>query len=139
MTTFVARVIEHQYDLFMAVSTDDDQVSQTCDEATLEPAAESLVVLAGHLNAVNAQLVAATADLVRTGAWQQGGKRTPSAFLQWKLGLSPARADEVVRVAERRDDFPVLMAGFDRGELSIEQMAAAVAAPAWPTPRSTTS
>jgi hypothetical protein len=60
-----------------------------------------------------------------------GGKRTPSAFLQWKLGLSKSRADDIVDAARRRDDFPALMSVFRRGELSLEQVVAAVAAPTW--------
>jgi hypothetical protein len=102
-----------------------------CDEATMTAANERLGALAGHLNAVNARLVDETVRLLATGAWRQGGARTPSAFLQWRLGLSSARAGDIVRVAERAGGFPTLMAGFARGELSLEQVAAAVDAPAW--------
>ncbi|HSJ90793.1 MAG TPA: DUF222 domain-containing protein [Ilumatobacter sp.] len=107
------------------------KTSETCDDDAVEAANERLGVIAGHLNAVNAELVDATVELLSSGAWQQGGKQTPSAFLQWRLGLSKARADDVVAVARRRADFPTLMGGFGRGELSLEQVAAAIEAPAW--------
>lgn len=68
---------------------------------------------------------------METGSWEQGGVTTPSGFLQWQMGLSPARADDVVRVARRRAEFPVLMAAFDRGEFSLEQIVAVIRAPAW--------
>lgn len=87
--------------------------------------------LAGQLNVVNARLVAQVERLLATGDWEQGGKRTPAAFVAWQLGLSPERAGVVVRVAERRSEFPVVMGAFDRGELSLEQVAEAVKAPAW--------
>lgn len=102
-----------------------------CDEATIDAVNARLGVIAGHLNAVNAELVAATVGLLATGAWQQAGKRSPSSFLQWKLGLSPARADDIVTVAQRAGEFPVLMGGFGRGEVSLEQVVAASVAPAW--------
>ena len=92
---------------------------------------ERIAMLAGHLNTTNALLVQAAAQMLVDETWRQAGKTSPSLFLQWKLGLSPARADDIVRVAERRTDFPVLKAGFDRGEFSLDQMAAAVEAPAW--------
>ena len=123
--------IEQMYDAWMVISARVHESGGVCDEAMMAAANERLGVIAGHLNVVNAELVDATVELLATGAWQQGGKRTPSAFLQWQLGLSQARADDVVRVAERRDDFPVLLAGFRRGEFSLEQLVAAVEAPAW--------
>ena len=123
--------IEQMYDAWMVISARVHESGGVCDEAMMAAANERLGVIAGQLSVVNAELVDATVELLATGAWQQGGKRTPSAFLQWQLGLSQARADDVVRVAERRDDFPVLLAGFRRGEFSFEQVVAAVEAPAW--------
>ena len=110
---------------------DDLTAASSPDEAELDAANDRLCGLAGQLNVVHARVTVEVAELLETDGWQQGAVRSPSAFLQWKLGLSPARADEVVKVARRRAEFPVLMAGFDRGEYSLEQAAAAVEAPAW--------
>ncbi|MEO6570766.1 MAG: DUF222 domain-containing protein, partial [Ilumatobacteraceae bacterium] len=92
---------------------------------------DRLAVLAGHRNAVHAELVDLSVSMLADESWQQGARTTPSQFLQWKLGLSPTSAAEVIQVARRANDFPVLMAGFRRGEFSLEQMVAATAAPAW--------
>ena len=86
--------------------------------------------LAGHRNVIDARLTAHTAELIRSGGWQVGGKRSPSEYLiQW-VGLSSTTAALVVKVAERRGSFPHLIGLFDDGQLSLEQVAAAVDAPA---------
>ena len=120
----------------MAVDTVADPTAEAmaawrAEEAVKQEVNDRLAAIAGHLNVVNAELVEVTAGVMESGAWQQAGKPTPSAFLQWKLGLSKARADDVVAVARRRDEFPVLMGAFGRGEVSLEQVAAAIEAPAW--------
>ena len=100
-------------------------------EAATDAVNGRLATLAGHLNVVNAQLTEQVAELLADNLWQQGAVKSPSAFLQWKLGLSPARAEAIVRIATRRHEFPVVMAAFDRGELSLEQVDALMTAPAW--------
>ncbi len=87
--------------------------------------------IAGVLNVTNARLVATTARLLATGDWNQAGQRTPAGFLALTAGLSPERAKLVVRVAERRHQFPHLIELFEHGQLSLEQIAEAVEAPAW--------
>ena len=89
------------------------------------------VELAGHLNVLHAQLTAHMADLLATDGWRVGGKRTPNEYLiQW-VGLSSHAARQVVTVAERRSSFPQMTALFDAGQFSLDQMAAAMRAPAW--------
>ena len=90
-----------------------------------------LAEVAGQLNLVNARLTTITEQILESGDWQQAGKTSPAAFLAWKMGLSPANAEHVVRVAERRKEFRVLTEAFDRGEFSLDQMTAAVEAPPW--------
>jgi hypothetical protein len=90
-----------------------------------------LLTLAGQLKLINAHLVEQTAELLDTGRWNCGGHRTPAAYLAWAAGLSPERVALIVRVAERHGEFPVLIDAFDRGELSLEQVAECVKAPAW--------
>ena len=89
------------------------------------------VELAGHRNVIDARLTAHLAELLVSDGWRVGGKRTPSEFLiQW-VGLSSSTAKLVVKVAERRGSFPNLVALFDAGQFSLEQVAAAMDAPAW--------
>lgn len=90
-----------------------------------------LAVLAGQLNLINAQITEVVTEALDRGLWQQGGVRTPAQFVAWQLGVSPERARDIVKVARARADFPTVVGAFDQGELSVEQVAAAVNAPAW--------
>lgn len=45
--------------------------------------------------------------------------------------MSPERAKVLTKVARRRSEFPAICGLFDEGQLSIEQVATCVAAPAW--------
>lgn len=87
--------------------------------------------LAGQLNVVHARLSAHLAELLADDGWQVGGMKSPVQYLVWKAGLAPHTARLVVEVARRRDDFPVIMGLFDAGQLSLDQVAVAVEAPAW--------
>jgi hypothetical protein len=118
------------YDLFMDVEGGDidDGIS---DVTPVEVTDRELAELAGQLNVVNARLVAVTEQLLATDGWQQGGMRSPKAFLAWRFGLSPERAEQVVAIARRRHEFPTVIDLFDRGQLSIEQVHEAVQVPAW--------
>lgn len=100
-------------------------------DAQMDAASRRLAEIAGHQNVLDAEVVAITAELIGNEGWRQGGKLSPSAYLQWQLGLAPGRADAIVSVARRSDEFPALMGAFGRGELSLDQVAAAMKAPAW--------
>ncbi|MCB0969468.1 MAG: DUF222 domain-containing protein, partial [Ilumatobacter sp.] len=69
--------------------------------------------------------------LLDTGLWQQGDRRTPESFLQWKVGLSPHRADAIVAAARERCHRPATYALLDEGRLSIEQLSATLRGPRW--------
>ena len=88
-----------------------------------------LLDVAGQLNLVNARLVELAERVLSTRSWEGTGMRTPAAYLGWAVGLSPERAKVVVRVAERRSEFPTIVSMFERGELSFEQVAEVVKAP----------
>ena len=60
----------------------------------------------------------------------EGGPPFSEFLIQW-VGLSSSTAKLVVKVAERRASFPNLVALFDDGQFSLEQVAAAMDAPAW--------
>ncbi len=132
---FVERYIEHVYDLRMRVEPPSEPQQGDGVAGSVEPRPDAvdaeLAQVAGELNAANARLVAITEQLLDTDGWQQGGMRTPSQFLGWKMGLSPERARAVIAVAERRSEFPAVIGSFEAGELSLEQVVEAVKAPAW--------
>ena len=128
----VAVVIEHMYDSFMAEQTArSTQTPLVSLDARCDTVNARLATLAGSLNLINAELAAEVEALLESGLWQQGGCITPAGFLVWKLGITPHRANQIVRVAQRRSVFPQITAMFDRGELSLEQVAVAVEAPDW--------
>ena len=87
--------------------------------------------IAGTLNLSNARLTAVMETVLADDAWQGPGVHTPTQWLSWKAGVSPERASDIVRVAERRSEFPTLITLFDAGQLSLEQVAVAVKAPVW--------
>ena len=105
------------------------------DDATLDERADlfaqPLAEAAGALNAAHAHLVELTEQLLTTESWQQGGRRTPEAFLQWKVGLSPHRAEEIVAAARERSHRPATYALFDTGRVSLEQLTASLRGPRW--------
>ncbi|MGH9135113.1 MAG: DUF222 domain-containing protein, partial [Ilumatobacteraceae bacterium] len=101
-----------------------EPVTQT---PTVEVLEDRLAVLCGYRNALDAQLVALTAEVIETGVWEQSGIVSPAHWLAWKAGLSTAHARQVVRLARRRAGLPETFAAFDAGELSIDQVTPIVA------------
>jgi hypothetical protein len=137
MTWPVVGLLEHMYDLFMEEVSADPTADPTAaadaawDERAATALSERMAVLAGQLNLVNAQVTDVVAEALERGLWRQGGVRTPEQFVAWQLGVSPERARDLVKVARARVDFPTVIQAFDQGELSVEQVAVAVRAPAW--------
>lgn len=90
-----------------------------------------LAEIAGVLNAQHSRLVALVGRALETDGWRAADIHSPTQWLAWKAGLSPHRAKEIVRCAERRSEFPRVSAVFDRGELAVDQVVAVMNAPAW--------
>ena len=90
-----------------------------------------LTTVAGSLNLLQAQLVDLAAEVIATGCWKVHAKRTPVSYLAWITGLSPDHAATIIELAEQRDQYPLVMAAFRRGELSLDQTVQACRAPAW--------
>src|SRR5262245_12675977 len=122
MTSGLGSLIEHMYDA--------DMPESRCGvSADIE---QQIAEIAGHANVCNARLVALVAGALETGEWSGDRIHTPSQWVAWRAGVSPERAQQIVAVAERRSAFPCVIAAFDRGELTLDQVAAVVTkAPAW--------
>lgn len=114
---------EHQYDVAMVMGAGPSVVQIDLETEFGE--------VAGALNVVNARLVRLAEQVIATGDWEREGMRSPKHYLAWRAGLSPERAGVVLAVAERAAEFPTIMAAFERGELSLEQVREVVKAPAW--------
>jgi hypothetical protein len=93
---------------------------------------DELAEVAGIVNAQHARLVRVAARAQRDGGWFGEGIHSIRHWLTIHLGVSPGRAGQLDTIASRADEFPVLMAAFDRGELSIDQVyEVAARAPGW--------
>ena len=87
---------------------------------------------AGHLNALHGRLVdACVAMLADRTAWAGPGVERPELYLAWKVGLSTARAKQIVEIAERARELPVTVDALRRGELAIDQVVAVVRRAPW--------
>jgi hypothetical protein len=100
----------------------------TCTSDTEDRLAE----LSGMANVVAARMVALCAEVLASKEWAGPGIRSAAHWLAWRSGVSVGHARQIVAVARRRDEFPRVIAAFERGELTLHQVEAVVTgAPAW--------
>jgi len=104
-------------------------MSEVCT-ATVDPD-ERIATISGFLNVEHARLVEVVEHALHEGDWVGDGIHTPSQWVALRAGVSPARAKIIVRVAERRTSFPRVFEAFEAGELTLDQVAEVVKAPAW--------
>ncbi len=101
-------------------------------EAVAEDVEDLVAEVAGHLNAQHARLVRITAAAEHDGSWFGVGFLSITHWLTLRAGVAPGHANQIVTIARRVDELPVLMAAFERGELSLDQVyEVAAKAPAW--------
>jgi len=74
--------------------------------------------LVGLLNVVTAELVDVIGEVVRTGAWEGFGIRSPEHWVVWRCGVSPGRARRLVRIARALDALPPTSSQFRAGSSS---------------------
>jgi len=101
------------------------------DDRSIEALQTSLAGVCGHVNAQHAQLVRLVADALAGDAWHQIGLHSPTHWLAWQAGLSDTTARKIIAVARRAEAHPQVMAAFDAGELSLDQVALAVKPPGY--------
>lgn len=83
---------------------------------------QELDQLQGVLNATEARVVALTKRALEIGV-AGGTNLTPARWLEWRAGMAPGRAADVVRLAKRADELPHTVAALESGELSLDQAA----------------
>ncbi len=81
--------------------------------------------VADRLNRANVELVALCREVMSDESWVGEGFRSVEHWLTVHVGLSPARAREVVLVARRYDELPAVAGRFDDGRLSLDQASVA--------------
>ena len=77
----------------------------------------------GLMNATAARLVALIAQVLEAGTWQVAGIHSPSQWVAWQCGVSPARARSLLSMARRLGELPLTSAAFEAGELCEDQVA----------------
>ncbi len=87
---------------------------------------EGVAEVAGALNLANASMTRVVRQAIDLGTWSGV---SPTQWLTHQAGITRTRADLVIAVAEKRHLFPTIIGRFDRGELSLEQVAELVKAP----------
>jgi hypothetical protein len=88
--------------------------------------------VAGHLNAQHARLVDVAVRLLADDRlWAGPGVHSVTQFLAWKTAVTPARARQLVAIAERAAELPVCVEALRAGELSVDQVAAVARRVPW--------
>jgi hypothetical protein len=88
------------------------------DNRSLEDRVADVV---GLLNVVTAELVVVIGEVIRTGAWEGFGIRSPEHWVVWRCGVSPGRARRLVRMARALDALPATKGLFRAGSLGEDQ------------------
>ena len=109
------RLVELTYDVGMGV--------MSAPGPDLDP---EIAAAAGALNLANAELTRLAAAALELDSWYGS---SPSNWLAYTAGITAARAHVIFAVAEARGRFPAIIARFDAGELSLEQVHELVQAP----------
>src|SRR6476659_10305098 len=78
-------------------------------------------VVAARLNRAHADLVDLTRRVLDGECWAGGGVRSPEHWLVLHAGLSPARAQDVVRLARRAVELPTTVSAMVAGQVSVDQ------------------
>lgn len=111
----LASCAERMYDMKMS--------SVDAPPRDLEP---DLALAAGAANLAHAEMTKLAAEALENESW---GGTSPEQWLTYRAGITTSRAKVVLTVAEHRHRFPVVIARFDAGELSLEQVYELVKAP----------
>ncbi len=77
----------------------------------------------GEINAATAAQVDLIAEHLEAGYWtRHDGIVSPTAFLTWKLGLTPHEANRMLEVAVGLKELPLIRKAFGEGRLSLQQV-----------------
>lgn len=77
--------------------------------------------LQGIVNAAHGALVEVAAEIVDEKLGLGSGVHTPALYLAWKTGVTSAHANDLVRLARRRDELPTCIRLLQEGSISLDQ------------------
>ena len=87
-----------------------------------QAAVGEIAELQGVINLAEARLVDVTRAAMDRGV--AGGDNLPAAkWVAWRAGVSPAKANDIVRLAKRSHELPHTMAAVRAGKLTVDQAA----------------
>ena len=115
-------LVEHVFDAVMSpldLAPPSPSPSPSPEDDVEARAAE----IAGRLNRAHGDLVALAARLLEGDRWAGGGVVSPEHWLVLRVGVSPARARDVVLLARRAAELPTTARALDDGSLSLDQAA----------------
>ena len=92
------------------------------EEAAWREGERQTTALMGTINLATADLVRTISMLDTTGGWLGHGIRSLEHWVQWKAGVSEARAHGLVKIARRIDDLPRCWALFAEGRITEDTM-----------------
>lgn len=81
----------------------------------------AVAAAAGVRNVADAGLVDLVVAALAEGWWEGWQIHTPTQWLMWRTGVSRSTARAIVRLAQRADELPTVMAAFRAGRLSLDQ------------------
>ncbi|MBO0677893.1 DUF222 domain-containing protein [Mycolicibacterium sp. S2-37] len=88
----------------------------------LEMLFDEIAELTGQRNAIDARIVEIAAQIERDELCGITGARSVKALIAWKTATTPRRAETIVAIARRLDEFPRCAAGMREGRLSLDQV-----------------
>ena len=91
-------------------------------ERTARLADDRFNELMGVLNATTARLVEVVGEFLDAGTWKGPEVRSAAHFVTWRLGVSRARANDLVAMARRRGELPACTAVFASGLITEDAM-----------------
>jgi hypothetical protein len=89
--------------------------------ARYDAATQDFSAVAGIVNAAHGRLVDLTILTLAEGHHVGPGLHTCAQYLAWQAGVSKATANQLVRIARRAEELPVLVDALRAGELSLDQ------------------
>lgn len=92
------------------------------EEPRLDVLFEEIAELTGQRNAIDGRLVEIIAEIDGDRLWGGTGCRSIEALVAWKTGVAPRRAETMVAVAKRLEEFPRCAESLREGRVSLDQI-----------------
>src|SRR5690349_18764542 len=89
----------------------------------MHPLETELAEVCHVINVATGRLLSVIARVLEAESWKIPGVHSPSQWVAWKCGVSPARARTLVLMAGRLAELPESRAALESGEAAEDQLA----------------